>query len=347
MRGEEVDIYAREEQKPLSKHCRNQEDIYVSSFEGLSLSQYKNVRSFVCKKEHTQPCSRCEGMIKVADEVITHGFMRLKSAFILSSPSVTHYKASEARRKLLRMPLACLGVGDPKKGLYSLYLVEKQSSVNYQIFQTLLSKAVDNPGARGTNLSKQELKGLVYLAESETEKEMLKYVAVKAGGLSNTKAKDVYGLDNVQKRKEKLEEALSQSKAIRESIEKIACLKDKALLASIGFQVDSDSDLTESESDSESKEELTYEGDDETCGNSLTFPYSVSNSAQHCKTASDGQSEISDHSRTQRPHEFQLGGNSDDCYKHRSETGDVFMNSHQLLDILKSCSFNWFQFVWP
>ena len=71
---------------------------------------------FVCKKEHSQPCSRCEGLCKVASEVISSGFMKLKSAFEIVSANVLRYKASEARRKLLRMPLACIGVGDRSKG---------------------------------------------------------------------------------------------------------------------------------------------------------------------------------------------------------------------------------------
>ena len=47
------------------------------------------------------------------------------------------------------------------------------------------------------------------------------------------------------------------------------------------------------------------------------------------------------------PHQFQLsdGFNSEEAYKPVSETGGVYMNSHQLLDISKNCDLNWFQFV--
>ena len=177
----------------MSKHLRVRDDIHVSSFEGLSLKQYKDVRLFVCKKEHSQPCATCEGMVKVVDKVLACGFIPLKSAFMLSSPGVS-YKASFARRKLLRMPMACLGVGDLKQGSYSYYLVEKQNTVDYQIFQTLLTKSVANSCTHEVKLSKEELTDLLRLAESESEKEMLRYVAVKAAGLSNTKAKEVYGI---------------------------------------------------------------------------------------------------------------------------------------------------------
>ena len=147
------------------------------------------------------------------------------------------------------MPLACLAVGDLKEGgSYCFYLVEKQSTVDYQIFQTLLTKSVDTSGAQEIKLSKEELKELLYLADSKSEKEMLKYVAVKAPGLSNTKAKEVYGICDLGKRIERLQESLNHAKAIRESVEKIACLRDKRLLASFGFEVDTESSVSDTES---------------------------------------------------------------------------------------------------
>ena len=54
--------------------------IAISNFEGLSLKQDRNVVLFVCKKEHSQPCSRCEGLCEVTSEVISSGFRKLKSA---------------------------------------------------------------------------------------------------------------------------------------------------------------------------------------------------------------------------------------------------------------------------
>ena len=99
--GEEVNIYLKQNRsKALSKHCQVRDDIFISNFEGLSLKQYRNVVLSICQKEHIQPCSHCEGLSKVAGEVIACGFMKLKSVFQLMSPGVLQYKASEARRKL-------------------------------------------------------------------------------------------------------------------------------------------------------------------------------------------------------------------------------------------------------
>lgn len=62
-------------------------------------------------------------------------------------------------------------------------------------------------------------------------------------------------------------------------------------------------------------------------------------------TEPDGQYQSNHYSSMHKPQEFQLDGNSDECFKHQSETSEIYMNSHQVLDILKSCSFNWFAFV--
>ena len=91
------------------------------------------------------------------------------------------------------------------------------------------------------------------LAETESQRELLKYAVVKAAGLSNTKAKHFYGINGVKKRKEKVEQTFEKAASVRESIEKIARLKDRALLSSLGIDCVSDSDTTsESESDNDS-----------------------------------------------------------------------------------------------
>ncbi|CAB3996207.1 Hypothetical predicted protein [Paramuricea clavata] len=91
----------------------------------------------------------------------------------ISSPHVRHYKASLARRKLLQMPLACIGVGRTEQGTYCLYLVEKQNLVDYSIFQTLLEKATLKPGVKEMSISKEEMSNIFYFAETESQRELL------------------------------------------------------------------------------------------------------------------------------------------------------------------------------
>ena len=56
---------------------------------------------------------------------------------------------------------------------------------------------------------------LLYLAKTESKRELLKYVVAKATGLSSTKAKSFYGLGNVKEKKEKVECAMEKAVSIR------------------------------------------------------------------------------------------------------------------------------------
>lgn len=214
--------------------------MFVSCFEGFSLKEYRDVRPLYCKERHSQPCKECTGMINVADTIIAEGAISLKSAFLISSKHKQNckYKAFQARRKLLRMPLACIGIGNQLDGTHMYYLVEKQDSVDYSVFQSLLMTRTQQKSDQKVNISKDELKELLYLSETDSQKEILKYIVVKASGISSTQAKKSYGFSDVRKRSDKVEGALKASQAIQESVEKIASIKDKALLASFGFEFD-------------------------------------------------------------------------------------------------------------
>jgi hypothetical protein len=188
-----------------------------------------------------------------------------------------------------------------------MYLVEKQSQVDYSIFQTLLERAAIKPGAKELSISKEEMSNLLYLAEMESQRELLKYAVVKAAGLSNTKAKHFYGISEVKKRKERVEQAFEKASSIRESIEKIARLKDRALLFSLGVDCVSESDTTsESESDNDNPGEPPKEHGHLSLERTM---YSV--------VARD-RINIDNHTP---------------------------LDVYQALDILKACKLNWFELV--
>ena len=95
----------------------------------------------------------------------------------------------------------------------------------------LLNKVVQsNSQNKETIVSKKELMSLFNLAESESEKERLKYLAVRSSGISARKAQKIYGFHNVHKRAALVQAAYEEADAIREIILKIASVKDKALL---------------------------------------------------------------------------------------------------------------------
>ena len=56
---------------------------------------------------------------------------------------------------------------------------------------------------------------LLKLAEPEGEKQRLKFVIVGAAGLSSTKAKSIYGFDDMTAKTKNVKEALEEATAIR------------------------------------------------------------------------------------------------------------------------------------
>ena len=321
MEGENIlEIFEKQRKKDLAVCEKVQDDVYVSRFEGLNLQQYIDARSLFCKKKHAQTCIECNLLISVAQHILENGFILLKQAFEMCSPGVT-YTSSHARRKLLQMPLAAIGVGLKSAGTYCLYVVERQSSVNHVVLQTLLNKVVQsNRHNKEAMVSRDEMKSLLNLAESESEKERLKYLVVRSSGMSAEKAQKIYGFHNVHKRAESVQAAYEEADAIKETILKIASVKDKALLDTLGV---SDADSVSEDEISDSEVDTDHEEDDSNSNGGDVNEGGV------------------------LPHQLELSEyvNDGECYKHVTETGDISMNSHQLQDILRKCSFNWFRFV--
>ena len=170
IRGDLVAIYYREQKRELSKCAAVGQDICVSVFEGLSLEEYFEVCSLVCSTTHKQPCKDCCGFLHVANEVLQKGFLKLKSAFEMAYPDAT-YKSWHARRRMLQMPLASLGIGNRSRGSYSIFLVEKQDHVKYSIMQTFLNQWIKCETVEpALPLTKETMNSLLKIAESDVEK---------------------------------------------------------------------------------------------------------------------------------------------------------------------------------
>lgn len=357
VREELVAIYYREQKRELSKCAAVGQDICISVFEGLSLEEYVDVRSSVCSTTHKQPCKNCCGLLQVANEVLQKGFLKLRSAFEMAYPDAT-YKSWHARRRMLQMPLASLGIGNRSRGSYSIFLVEKQDRVKYPIMQTLLNQWIKCETAEPSlPLTKETMNSLLQIAESDAERKRLKYAVVRATGLSNTKAKEKYGFSDIGTTLSQVEQTLDEVSAIHEAIEKIAQVKDKVLLKSLGVPMEMEG---ESSDESESDDDDGAGADDEDghgCGNNDGDSDGGGNDVDgDCGGGGEGDHAISSQvssgdvesaqnltcTQVDGRHQFQL---TDEQYKHISDTGECYMNTHQLLDILRKCNLNWLEFV--
>ena len=170
----------------------------------------------------------------------------------------------------------------------------------------------------------QNVNQLLALAETESERERLKYAVVKSSQLSDTKAKSLYGFSDMSERRQKVEDAMENASAIREAIENVAAVKEKSLLQSIGVY---DTGNDESET-MDTENETDRDAEDVRAENLMTYKDQGDMHKKH-------------------PHEFQFSDfvNEVETYKHITDTGTVFLNTHQLYDILEKCDLNWFYFA--
>ena len=277
----------------------------------------------MCDNKHNQPCVVCSGMIDVAQTVLDKGFLKLKSAFKMVSPDIT-YTALHARRKLLQIPLVSLGIGDQSKGNYSIYLVEKQCSVQYKVFKSLLSNWINGQEKKSpkVNLKKETVKELLRLAESSGEIQRLKYAIVKAAGMSSTQAKNTYGFDDMTTKIGEVESALEDAAAIRDAIQSIAEVEDQAILHSLGIYDTTSENESECSDGSETDSDNPEDGDSALSGVYGEF-----------LTVNSEKTKI-------MQLEEQAGKQAS------AEEGETdSLNNHQLVDILRCCGPNWIEFV--
>ena len=184
-----MQTYRQECKKKLCSESQKQaENIYITLFRGLSLIEYIYTRCVHCQEKHIQPCSECTAMLNVAKSVATNGYCQLSSAYRSAFPLHT-YKPDIARQRLLQMPLACIRLGDLKKGTSCWYLVEYVQGVDYVKFACFANALQDTTASRSLTIDKGHVKALLGLARSDRERELIRYSVFKSSGLSATAAR--------------------------------------------------------------------------------------------------------------------------------------------------------------
>ena len=80
--------------------------VCVSKNNHFSLNDYCIAREQYCSTNHHN-CVECARMVNIAQAVISEGMYSLKSLFQKNFPGVS-YKAANAKRRILQMPLVTL-----------------------------------------------------------------------------------------------------------------------------------------------------------------------------------------------------------------------------------------------
>ena len=231
--------------QPLTDFDKVSDQICVSRINNLTLQEYCSVRELHCSLTHKN-CSECSCMLTAAKMVIDGGIVELSSAFRAAFPDVK-YSAYQAKQRLLQMPLVAVRLGEPTSGQSQLFLMEHVPSVNYPKLVEFLgaSRAVQSTRSA---MSKKELKQLLAFSQSDREREVIRYTAWKASGLSATAARKHFGLDGMTSRAIQVENALEESRAIREAIDGMVRVQEKSTFETMGF-VFSDTSSSDSESE--------------------------------------------------------------------------------------------------
>ena len=220
-------------------------------------------------------------------------------------------------------PWQLLGLVIGKKEHMLSIWSRKMNNVSDSLLQSLLNKLLDASHQNDStqHITKEEVKRLLNLAYSESEKERLKYSIIKSSGLSTSKAKRLYGFQDMNRRMVKVEDAAEKAYNIRVAIEKIAHIKEKALVQALGIALSSESKTSESESEDESEKSESLFEIIQINENSTSDDNGLSASLK----VSEGKS-------------LSCGSGS------ANRNPELDKNSPKLLDILRKCDLNWLQF---
>lgn len=206
-------------------------------------------------------------MIKAAEIIQEVGICTLSSVFKTVFPEVT-YHTPYAKRRLLQMPVVAIRIQEPSSGRAEIHIMELISGVDYLKLGHFLNACANKKSTPTPSMSKAELKELLHLAQSDKERQLVRYTAFRASGLTKTGARKHFGFENLP---ERVEESLKEVASIRECIDSLSKVQEDALLQSMGINPggesseecsDSDEDQN-SESDNPSADLLTLPTDEE------------------------------------------------------------------------------------
>ena len=191
----------------------------------------------------------CQAILCIAEKVLKDGFYLLSEVFRSAFPGQT-YRTHNALERFLQMPLVALRVGTPSSGTSAWYILEHMEGVNLahllHFIEALLSARSLTSDA--PSIDRKEIGAILSLAQSDRERELIMYTAFKASSLTATAAKRHLGFHNMTERCDKVQACIEEAQNIRETIDKLSHVQDRALLLSMGF-----ANLSSSDSDTGSE----------------------------------------------------------------------------------------------
>ena len=174
------------------------------------------------------------------------------------------YKADQAVRKLMQMPVTVVEMCLKGPGSQKLYVLESIPGVNVGKLVTIAEKCLSKSSPKA-EISKEMLQDLCNLATAESDRLLIKYACCKGQTLSKKQSIALYGFHDFNHQEEKINNAISELKEMREAVELLGKVKDKAILQGLGLSLSSDesSSVDASSSGSETDTECAWISDNE------------------------------------------------------------------------------------
>lgn len=219
--------------------------LYVSQLQELSVADYIICKEQNCNELHNvdggvSVCSKCCGLVGVAKEIQEKGMVKVSETFKKYFSGNT-YSSEKAVRKFMSLPVAIFELGEASKGTQTLYMIEQHPGVDYVKYVELIRSASGtiDTSSSPNSISKEKLKALCELASSEKDRKLIKYAM--CADFSEKKAKK-YGLSDWNRQKDEIESSMERNKEIREAVNELACLEEKAILRGYGIEIESDNE---------------------------------------------------------------------------------------------------------
>ena len=217
--------------------------VFLSNCNGLTLKEYCLVCKYICSIKHTKKDSICSCplMIQAATMVLNEGIIKLSTVFRTVFPNVT-YRSSNAKRRLLRMPLVAIFINKEQ------YIMEKTDGFNYMSLSNFLESDV-RKDMKEFGMNKSDLKHLLSIVKGEKERECVRYAVYKCSGLTQTQARNHFGLENMEARAFTVESCIKEAKEITNELDDIVSDQCQALLDCYGLTSIDEQELLMGDSD--------------------------------------------------------------------------------------------------
>ena len=244
-----------------SNYVRISDTVSVSQL-SMSLKDYISTAEEYCRVKHARSCKRCVPLITAAKAIADRGICPLSHIYREVFPTAK-YNNQAAKQRLLQIPVAAIRCGNPESGISRTFLMERLVFDCDHLYQTIIEFYLDGikkSVSSGPQMTKDHLGQLLALAQSDRERECIKYAVFKTSGLSASAARKFYGFSDMTQRTDRVERAIEEAQCIRENIQSLTAIQDKAILLSHGI------DLPSSSSSSDSEESINSDDDSASAG---------------------------------------------------------------------------------